>query len=85
MKADIPNRLIISRDKDGKLHHSYWTTDQHLVPFEDTEYIRKDFLLEWAESKMKEYALKSFEKNGDATHWGQRNAFQQVIDKINSL
>ena len=43
-----PDKIIINRDKEGKLHHSYWTTDQKLIPFEDTEYIRKDVLLEWA-------------------------------------
>lgn len=46
MKADIPDSIIISRDEDGALHHSYWTTDQQLVPFEATEFIRKDKIRE---------------------------------------
>lgn len=50
MKADIPNKILINRGEDGKLHHSYWTTDQELVPFEDTIYIRKDTVLDILEN-----------------------------------
>jgi len=46
MKADIPDKILINRGEDGKLHHSYWTIDQELIPFEDTLYIRKDALIE---------------------------------------
>ena len=42
MKAYIPDEILINRGEDGRLHHSYWTTDQELVPFEDTLYIRKN-------------------------------------------
>lgn len=49
---------------------------------DDIEYIRKDALLEWV--KMKKLKLDALSDN-DAVHWGQRNAFQQIIDKINSL
>lgn len=52
MKADIPDKILINRGEDGRLHHSYWTTDQELVPFEDTLYIRKDALIEWVEEKL---------------------------------
>ena len=52
MKADIPDSIIISRDKEGVLHHSYWTTDQQLIPFEDVEYICKDVLIEWAKENI---------------------------------
>ena len=50
MKADIPDKILINRGKDGKLHHSYWTTDQELIPFEDTIYIRKDTVLDILEN-----------------------------------
>lgn len=49
---------------------------------DDIEYIHKDALLEWLEEKKER--LEIFSDN-DAARWGQRNAFQQVIDKINSL
>lgn len=70
MKADIPDTIIINRGEDGRLHHSYWTTDQELTPFEDTIYIRKDALLEWAK------------ENRDSLG---RLSYGEFIDKINSL
>ena len=75
MKADIPDKLFISRGKDGKLHHSYWTTDQQLIPFEDVEYIRKDTLLEWA----KETYLC---ENASAI---RKVCFKQLVEKLLSM
>lgn len=80
MKADIPDKILINRDEDGKIHHSYWTTDQQLVPFEDVEYIRKDTLLEWL-LKGVEMSEICHSEYGDAC----AQAYQAVIDKINSL
>ena len=77
----LPNKIYFTTLDVG----SGWVYSPSLEDNGGEQYIRKDALLEWAESKMKEYALKSFEKNDDGTHWGQRNAFQQVIDKIKSL
>lgn len=77
MKADIPDKLVINRDYEGVLHHSYWTTDQQLIPFDDTEYIRKEALLEWL-NRMLELSAQSLEF--------QRNyAYGKVIDKLNSM
>ena len=74
MKADIPDSIIISRDEDGVLHHSYWTTDQQLVPFEATEFIRKGALLEWAEDVKAK------------TGWYEIEvAMDDLIDKLNSM
>ena len=75
MKADIPDKILINRGEDGKIHHSYWTTDQQLVPFEDTMYIRKDALLEWA----KETYLT---ENASAI---RKICFKQLIDKLNEM
>ena len=47
----------------------------------DIPYIRKEKLLEWAKERLHHYT----QHDDDAVCWGQRNAFQQVIDKINSL
>ena len=41
-------------------------------------------LLVWAEEQLA-YYQKLEEEEGDPVRWGQRNAFQQVIDKIKSL
>ena len=86
MKADIPDSIIISRDEDGILHHSYWTTDQQLVPFEATEFIRKEALLEWAKVMHGIY-LKRYEGSTCTCgeHWGQMVAFQRMIDKLNQM
>lgn len=56
----------------------------HLDYHRDIEYIRKDALLEFLR---KEYALVDFhlKAQDDPVWWGQRNAFQQVIDKLNSM
>ena len=70
MNADFPDIILINRGEDGKLHHSYWTTDQELVPFEDTIYIRKSALLEWAK------------KNMDSLG---RLSYGEFIDKLNSI
>ena len=70
MKVDIPDKIMINRGEDGKLHHSYWTTDQELVPFEDTLYIRKDALIEILQ---------------DYSHPLTKLVMQEIIDKINSL
>ena len=51
---------------------------------DDYEYIRKDALLEWAKEKFSDLT-KKFEAQDDPVWWGQRNAFQQMIDKLNSL
>lgn len=74
MKADIPDSIIISRDEDGVLHHSYWTTDQQLVPFEATEFIRKDALLDWLKEKVEWY---------EGTELSE--VYQKVIDKLNKI
>ena len=79
MKADIPDSITISRDKEGVLHHSYWTTDQQLVPFDETTFINKDALLEWIEGKM------TIEEETEGYIGGYDAALKEVIDKINSL
>lgn len=72
MKADIPDKILINRGEDGKLHHSYWTTEQELVPFEDTLYIRKDALMELIKEESK------FWDDGEMI-------FRGLIDKLNSM
>ena len=48
------------------------------------EYIRKDALLEWANEQYKHLDGTTI-KNPDSPYWGQMVAFQQVIEKLNSL
>lgn len=51
----------------------------------NVEYIRKDALLEWAEEKYEEYDRRIVGFPDDGAYWGQRNAFRQIIDKLNSM
>ena len=70
MKA--PDKIYIQTNA-GEAFSSKWTT----IPFRDfenTEYIRKDALLEWAKEKQYE----SLTIVAD-------NFWQEVIDKLNSL
>ena len=48
----------------------------------DVCYIRKDALMEWAKDELNKLEALS---DNDAVHWGQRNAFKQMIDKLNSM
>jgi hypothetical protein len=74
MKA--PDKIYIQTNA-GEAFSSKWTT----IPFRDfenTEYIRRDALLEWLESKV-------YEHNEDRFDDGFNAALGQVIDKINEL
>lgn len=51
---------------------------------DDIEYIRIDALLEWAERRKETY-MELANKSGDGVEWGQECAFEEVIDKLNSL
>jgi len=51
----------------------------------EVEYIRKEALLEWAKEKYEEYDRRIAGFPDDGAYWGQRNAFRQMIDKLNSI
>lgn len=67
----IPDKIYIQKE-DGK------TITLNKVYDTDIEYIRKDALLEWLESKV-------YQHNEDKFDDGFNTALGQVIDKINSL
>lgn len=79
-----PNKIYATETDINGSKEQVWLS-YPLRDSENIEYIRKDALLEWVIAKYNEYTKRMYEKNMDETHWGQRNAFQQVIDKINSL
>ena len=84
MKADVPDSITISRDKEGVLHHSYWTTDQQLVPFDETTFIRKDTLLEWLEQNRNQSQM-WFDRYHEKEDLSAKQVWEEVIDRINSL
>jgi hypothetical protein len=53
-------------------------------PYTGEQFIKTSHLLQWLEQKHKEISER-LEAQDDPVHWGQRNAFQQVIDKLNQV
>ena len=82
MNADIPDKILINRGEDGRLHHSYWTTDQELVPFEDTLYIRKDALIEKLEKVAASYKKRS--DKGELV-WQHMCGIKEAIEILNKM
>lgn len=77
---EAPAKIYIQTNA-GETLSSKWTT----IPFRDfenTAYIRKNALLEWLEQEVLKLDVRS---DNDAVAWGQRNAFKQAIDKLNSM
>ena len=78
---DNKNRIMKAPDKlyVSQLIYETW---QYQTPDPDdetqVEYIRKNALLEWLESKV-------YEHNEDRFDDGFNNALGQVIDKLNSM
>ena len=75
MKA--PDRIYMPNE----LLSEEWT--RH-IEGQDTDYIRKDALMEWVKTEFTDITER-LKAQDDPVWWGQRNAFQQIIDKINSL
>ena len=71
MKA--PDIVGLETDSFGEIS-PFWVDKEHA----HIEYIRKDALLEWAEDELRK-ACKS------SLTIGRRNAFIDIVDKINSL
>lgn len=63
---------------------SGYTYDLSLDDNGGQEYIRKDALMEWAKNKIVESEI-AMDTADDHAIWGQRNAFKQVLDKLNSM
>lgn len=75
MKA--PDKIYIQTNK-GETISSKWTT----IPFRDfenTEYIRKDALIEWANSWL------AFKRSGIVLDDGFSYAMEELIKKLNEM
>lgn len=77
-----PNRIYIRP-------YSRVATEVHwrVLPYDNGDgtcvrYIKYDALLEWATTNRDKLDVLS---DNDAVRWGQRNAFQQMIDKLNQM
>lgn len=64
------------------MSHSWYDKPQVvegiMVKPENVEYVRKDLLLEWAKKQYREYVNNPF-------YAGERDAYTQLIKKLNSL
>ena len=76
MKA--PDKLYIGRRNYGPLIGGWVSHPFTSKEIESIEYIRKDALLEWLESKV-------YEHNEDRFDDGFNAALGQVIDKLNEM
>ena len=77
----IPDKIYVREYPDGIARFWENKKKEDVVATIPHEYINKDALLQWAEERFQHYA----QHEDDAVCYGQRNAFQQVIDKLNSL
>ena len=69
-------------------HSAHYNNDKRNN--DDIEYIRKNALLEWAKEKLKTIkwytkTMSPVTRGGCAENYGKADAFQELIDKINSL
>lgn len=62
---------------DGVIRHQYWTTDQNLSPFDNTEYIRKEALVEFVNKKLQESA--------DRLDFHTNRAYAELLEYIKSM
>ena len=80
-----PDKIYVSRNfSEDNSPHGLWYLDksEHDI---NVEYIREDALLEFLKKKVNEIEIAMETGADDPVLWGQRNAFKQVIDKINSM
>ena len=75
---NAPDKIYHCRFADGKYDFAYRLTPDPYC--ENTEYIRKDLLLKWAEDNLLEC-----ESSNDETDYGRIDAYKKLIDKLNSL
>lgn len=76
----IPDKIYLHRT----FHLGMLSVTEIDITGQDEQYIRKDALLKYLRN---EFAIVDFhlKAQDDPVWWGQRNAFQQVIDKIESI
>jgi hypothetical protein len=82
MKA--PDKIYVAESLIKTPYGNEWSPTPY-ISRESTEYIRKEALLEWAKEKYEEYDRRIAGFPDDGAYWGQRNAFRQMIDKLNSI
>jgi len=77
---DFENTEYIRKDV---VDETIKTAEDHAY-FAGQEKLREK-LMEWAKEKYEEYDRRIAGFPDDGAYWGQRNAFRQMIDKLNSM
>lgn len=77
MKA--PDKIYLNR----RHPEPYWFNDKQLDS--DEEYIRKNALIEWVEEQLAILNKQTLLHPDDDVFRGQKNAYKQMKDKLNSL
>lgn len=73
-----PNKIYVNIPGD------YWHSGTDKKVNTDTEYIRKDYLLEWAKEMYEAYRKRYEQRN--ALYYRERMVvFQRLIDKLNEI
>lgn len=88
MKA--PDKIYLSVGKGEDWAYAMWTTkspeEQKFSELDDhEEYIRKNALIEWIEEQLAILDKQTLLHPDDDVFLGQRNAYKQMKDKLNSL
>ena len=81
---EAPDQIYLTTSAENEKHGNYWgcwTTRE--CPGEP--YIRKEALLEWAKEQLDILNKQTLLHPDDEVFWGQRNAFKQLIDKLNEM
>lgn len=79
----IPDKIYTFQD-DGD-RYWYKPEEWETPPLTRVEYIRKDALLEWAKEQKKDCERVIREHPEDESLWCERDKYDELIDKLNSM
>lgn len=83
---ETPNKIYLEKDKEtDKIHHLWGRSPVIHSGYEHIEYIHKDVLLEWAKAIKHLYELPINGRDVSKICSSKADAFQIVIDKLNSM
>lgn len=82
---EAPDKIYLTKNRIDVISQFFHSAPIIEDGFVNIEYIRKDALLEFLKKKVNEIEIAMETGADDPVLWGQRNAFKQVIDKINSM
>lgn len=79
----IPDKIYVAESLIKTPYGNEWSPTPY-ISRESTEYIRKEALLEWANKRLEEFRHIA-EISNDVAADGEVDAFEELIDKLNSM